>query len=400
MIPEIRKKFNSEFKDETYNKFLNELNSVLKYPTDFRVCETPLFLSEELSNELIQASDEICHQLSDKNLIERCKQAIPDNLKVPGVDSHPQFLSIDFALYKGDDDKIHPKLIELQGFPTLYVYQYYLDEILRKHFYVPENFTCYYSNLSPEKYIHLFKKIVTGDENPENVILLEIEPHKQKTRIDFAATEELTGISTVCISDLIKKGNKLFYKKDLPTGQAGSKEIEVKRIYNRVIFDELNRTKVKYNFDFRDEFDVKWVCHPDWFFRISKFTLPMLTGKYVPNAFFVNELKSVPDDLQNYVLKPLFSFAGLGVKVEVTKEILQSIPDPENYILQEKINYAPLIETPDEKSKVEIRMMFLWDKEPTLVNNLIRTSKGKMMGVDFNKNKTWVGSSTAYHQSK
>jgi hypothetical protein len=400
MIPEIRKKFNSEFKDETYNKFLNELNSFLKYPTDFRVCETPLFLSEELTNELTQASNDICHQLSDKNLIEKCKLAIPDNLKVPSIDSHPQFLSIDFALYKGKDEKTHPKLIELQGFPTLYAYQYYLDKILRKYFSVSENFTCYYDNQNSEEYIQLFKKIVVGDENPENVILLEIEPHKQKTRIDFAATEELIGISTVCISDIIPKGNKLYYKKDLPNGQAGSKEIEVKRIYNRVIFDELNRTQVKYNFDFRDEFDVKWICHPDWFFRISKYTLPLLTGKYVPKAFFVNELESIPDVLDNYVLKPLFSFAGLGVKVEVTKETLQSIPDPENYILQEKIEYEPLIETPDEKSKVEIRMMFLWDDKPLLVNNLIRTSKGKMMGVDFNKNKTWVGSSTAYHLSK
>ena len=393
MIPEIRKKFNSDFNEETFNKFLNELNSVLKYPTDFRVCETPLFLSNELADELIQASNDICYQLTDKGLIDRCKLAIPDSLKVPGVDSHPQFLSIDFALYEGDDKKIHPKLIELQGFPTLYAYQYYLDKILRKYFYVPEDFTCYYNNLTPEEYILLFKKIVVGDEDPENVILLEIEPHKQKTRIDFAATEVLTGISTVCISDIIPRGNKLYYKND-------SQEIEIKMIYNRVIFDELNRTQVKYNFDFRDEFDVKWVCHPDWFFRISKYTLPLLRGKYVPKAFFVNELKSVPDDLQNYVLKPLFSFAGLGVKVEVTKEMLQSISDPENYILQEKINYAPLIKTPDEKSKVEIRMMFLWDKEPLLVNNLIRTSKGKMMGVDFNKNKTWVGSSTAYHHSK
>ena len=393
MIPEVRKKFNSDFNEETFNKFLNELNSVLKYPTDFRVCETPLFLSNELADELIQASNDICYQLTDKGLIDRCKLAIPDSLKVPGVDSHPQFLSIDFALYEGDDKKIHPKLIELQGFPTLYAYQYYLDKILRKYFYVPEDFTCYYNNLTPEEYILLFKKIVVGDEDPENVILLEIEPYKQKTRIDFAATEVLTGISTVCISDIIPRGNKLYYKND-------SQEIEIKRIYNRVIFDELNRTQVKYNFDFRDEFDVKWVCHPDWFFRISKYTLPLLRGKYVPKAFFVNELKSVPDDLQNYVLKPLFSFAGLGVKVEVTKEMLQSISDPENYILQEKINYAPLIKTPDEKSKVEIRMMFLWDKEPLLVNNLIRTSKGKMMGVDFNKNKTWVGSSTAYHHSK
>jgi hypothetical protein len=98
------------------------------------------------------------------------------------------------------------------------------------------------------------------------------------------------------------------------------------------------------------------------------------------------------------VLKPLFSFAGLGVKIDVTEQMLDKIKDPENYILQEKVEYTPLIETLDEYAKVEIRMMYFYDKEPILVNNLVRQSKGKMIGVDYNKDKTWVGGSAALHR--
>jgi hypothetical protein len=99
----------------------------------------------------------------------------------------------------------------------------------------------------------------------------------------------------------------------------------------------------------------------------------------------------------------LYSFAGEGVEVDVTKEMLDKItsssnlPAGQDYILQKKIEYAPLVETPDGFAKAEIRMMFIWNDKPLLVNNLVRMSKGKMMGVAFNKDKTWVGSSLAYH---
>ena len=111
----------------------------------------------------------------------------------------------------------------------------------------------------------------------------------------------------------------------------------------------------------------------------------------------MNDLKILPDNLDNYVLKPLYSFAGSGVIIDLNKDILNKITDKENYILQEKINYKPVISTPEGKSKMEIRLMYIWDKEPVLVHNLVRLSKGKMIGVDFNKNKTWVGSSIAFH---
>jgi hypothetical protein len=390
MIPELREKFNLEFRQETYDNLITELNSEFRYPTDFRVSETPVFLSGEIKSELIAACDDILVQIQDEEFKRKSQSAIPNDLVVPNESDHPEFLQIDFALCQDSSGILVPKLVELQGFPTVYGYQYYLANLMWKYFNIDSDLSPYFNSLDKDGYLRELRHIIIGENNPENVILLEIDPGKQKTRIDFAATEKLLGINSVCISDVIQQGRKLFYKKK-------NKTIHIDRIYNRVIFDELKRNNVSFGFDFRDEIDVKWIAHPNWFFKLSKYSLPMLHGKYVPACYFLNELKDVPDDLNNYVLKPLFSFAGHGVDIDITMEKLKAIEDPENYILQKKIDYTSIIKTHDVNSKVEIRMMFLWDKEPLLVNNLVRMSKGKMMGVDFNKNKTWIGSSLAFH---
>jgi hypothetical protein len=261
---------------------------------------------------------------------------------------------------------------------------------VRRHFEIPQNFSSFFSGLDGGSYVQLLKKVILADKDPMNVVLLEIDPHLQKTRVDFACTEELVGIKTVNLGDVIKKGKKLYYNHN-------GKEIPIDRIYNRVIYDELERKNFKFNFKFSDDLDVEWAGHPNWFFKISKYSLPSLKGKYVPRCYFLNELDTYPDELNKFVLKPLFSFAGLGVEVDVTKDMLDKVNDKSNYILQEKVEYTPLIKTPDEYAKVEVRLMILWDDKPILATNLIRTSKGKMMGVDFNKNKTWVGSNLAYH---
>jgi hypothetical protein len=391
MITQLRKKFNAEFTQEKYEAFLNDINTTLKYPADFRISETPLFLSNDLKNKLLKACDELCKQLTNNDFKLKMKDAVPPHLHIPGETDHPEFFVFDFAICKNESGQFYPKLIELQGFPTLYGYQYFFEKKLKEHFDIPENFTTYFNGITPEKYVEMLREVIVGEADPANVILLEIEPEKQKTRIDFAATEKLLGVREVCISDVIKHGKVIFYKwKGI--------EIPIERIYNRVIFDELSRTEKNFNFDLQEELNVTWAPHPNWFYKISKYSLPVLKGEFVPKCFYLRDLISYPNDLENYVLKPLFSFAGLGVKIDVTKQMLDEIKDPENYILQEKVEYAPLIETPDEFAKVEIRMMYFYNIQPILVNNLVRQSKGKMMGVDFNKNKTWVGGSAALHK--
>jgi len=390
LIPELRKRFNSSFRQSAYESLLRDLNSAQRWPADFRVAETPVFLSQELTDDLLRASNEILATLQAPGYAAKFANAVPPELAVPGETPHPVFLQLDFAICKDADGAFTPRLIELQGFPSLYCYQILLDDTWRKHFSIPKDFSSYFNGLDRDKYIALLKKIIVADADPENVILLELEPEKQKTRIDFACTESYLGFPTVDLKDLIERKKKLFYKKD-------GNEIPVERIYNRVIFDDLARRERYANFHFGNEHNVTWVGHPNWFFKISKYTLPLLSSSYCPSCFFLSSLDSYPPDLEHYVLKPLFSFAGAGVEMDVNRQMLDAIRNRDHYILQRKVDYAPLVETPDGFSKVEIRMMFVWTSKPMLVNNLVRMSKGKMMGVDFNKDKTWIGSSLAYH---
>ena len=252
-----------------------------------------------------------------------------------------------------------------------------------------------FSGLDENSYLELLRRVIVADANLENVILLEIEPEKQKTRIDFAATESLLGISPVCLTKIKKRGRQLFYQRD-------GREVRIERIYNRVIFDELlRRPELDIGFAFQDDLDVTWVGHPNWYFRISKHSLPFLKTEHTSPAFFADEFPAA-ERIDDYVLKPLYSFAGLGVDMEPTREKLRTLKNPSEWILQKKVDYAAFVPTTDgPKSKAEIRMMFVWPErgEPVLVNNLVRMSQGKMMGVDFNKDKTWVGSSIALHES-
>jgi hypothetical protein len=259
---------------------------------------------------------------------------------------------------------------------------------------IPADWTSSFGGLHDADYLELLRRTIIGEANPENVILLEIEPERQKTRIDFACTEVLLGIHSVCLTDVKKKGRQLFYEHD-------GREVRIERIYNRVIFDELERRPdLKPGFSFQDDLDVKWIAHPNWYYRISKHSLPFLKTPHTSPAYFADEFPS-NESIEDYVLKPLYSFAGLGVDMEPTKEKLAALPHPHSWILQKKVSYAAFVQTVDgPKSKAELRMMFLWpenDAAPTLVNNLVRMSQGKMMGVDFNKEKTWVGSSIALH---
>ncbi len=305
MIPEIRKKFNSEFSLHKYNAFLNELNTTFQYPPDFRIAETPIFLPAFLKNELINACDDILNQLQNDEFKKRSEKAIPKDLFVPDESAHPEFLQIDFAICENQDGSFFPKLIELQGFPTVYGYQFFLARLIKKHFNIEDNYTPLFNSLDEHGYVSELRNTIVGESDPENVILLEIQPEKQKTKIDFSATENLLGITTVCISDVVQQGRKLFYKYK-------GKTIPVERIYNRVIFDDLRRNDITFSFNFKDELDVKWISHPNWFFKISKYSLPLLRGKYVPECYFLNEFSGISDDLSKYVLKPLFSISSLG----------------------------------------------------------------------------------------
>jgi hypothetical protein len=387
--PAIRSAFNASFSRAKYDAFVRDLDSRLSAPTDFRVAETPLFLSEEFTRELAGAAREILDLLVTPGFSDYARSALPPGISFPGVDAHPAMLQIDFGIAQNEAGEFVPQLIELQGFPSLYCFQAYFDLVLRDHFDIPSGYSALFSSLSPDDYLQKLRDVIIADADRAGTVLLEIHPEVQKTRIDFAATEKMLGIRTVCVTKIRRRGRNLFYDRD-------GKETPIRRIYNRVVFDELTRKKPAMDFSFHDDLDVTWVPHPAWYYRISKHTLPFLKNRHVPPCTLLQDLDRVPDELSSYVLKPLFSYAGGGVIVDVTKQDLLNVTDPSGWILQKKVRYAPFVPTEDEPSKAEIRLMFLWTDRPLLVNNLVRMSKGKMMGVDYNKNRTWVGSSIAF----
>ncbi len=393
MVPALRNSFNQSFSKEKYEKFLTDLHSNYPGAIEFRVAETPVFINKAFTQKLTDACEHIIDLITDPGFKKLTERAIPITDRVPGENNHSHMIAFDFGICVNDQQEFEPQLIEMQGFPTLFGFQVYYPNILYKHFDIPSNYTQYLSDYNRETYLKDLKEVILGNHAAENVILLEIKPHEQKTKIDFYCTQDYLGIQPVCITELIQEEKKLYY-----IHEKTKQKMAVKRIYNRVIFDDLNSNKDKLGkfVDITQELEVEWVPHPNWFYRISKFTLPFINHPYVPKTFFLNEIKQLPDDLENYVLKPLFSFAGQGVVIDVTKKDIDQVKDPENWILQRKVTYADIIQTPDIAAKAEIRMMYLWKDSwdrPKAATNLARLSKGKMIGVRYNKDKEWVGGS-------
>ncbi len=391
MVPERRESFNKSFSEERYQHFLALLQQELGVSINFRPCETPVFLPSHLIDEMVGSSLAIVSQLDTPEYYNLSTRAVPARFYAPNEGSHPHFVQVDFALVEDQSGRIVPRLIELQGCASIYGFQHYLARCYRQC-YDLDGLNHLIGGLNEREYLDLFRQTVLNGHYPEEVVLMEIDPINQKTLPDFYATRELTGVRTVCITDLIRRGSRLFYRQD-------GEEIPIRRLYNRVIIDELVQRKVEIPFDLRDDLDVEWAGHPNWYFRWSKFSLPYLTHPLVPRAWFLDQLEELPSNPEDFVLKPLFSFAGSGVIVGPTPDDLRAIPVDQRggFLLQERVTYAPLVETPDERSRVEIRIMMLWPENspPIPVTTLARLSKGQMMGVSFNRNQAWVGSSIA-----
>ncbi|MCJ7467938.1 MAG: hypothetical protein MUO53_14745 [Maribacter sp.] len=397
MIPERREAFNKGFKQEYYENLQNYVTETLGEPCAFRISETPVFISKEIKEKVLEASASILDQIWQLDMDAVRQRFMPKHLQSPSPLGKPHFLAIDFGLCDDADGNISPQLIELQAFPSLMYYQPFLGKAFLHNYpnLDPTGLHYFFGNLDETSYLKTVNKVILGDENPENVILMELFPEKQKTRIDFWATKQASGIEVVCITKVIKEGKKLFYEKD-------GKRIPIHRIYNRVIFDDMQRLEnVQTNFNLFDEVDVDWITHPDWFFMISKCIMPMLRHEFIPQSYYLNDF---PPDLQlsDFVLKPLFSFAGHGIDLNPTLESISKITDKTNFLLQRKVNYAPIIKTnTDKNSKVELRILFVLDSESNKLKpviNLTRMGKGGLINVSHQNADTWIGSSISFFE--
>lgn len=394
MEPTFRRAFNAAFGPSTYPDYMGRLEKRLGCQIPFRVAETPLFMPEKLRDNLAKSATEIVRQISNPALIEKMKRAIPAHLDVPGMDPLPNCTQVDFAVTRGPDGELEGKVVELQAFPSLYalmvIQSDVMSEVLREIPGLDRRWSLYFSGRTREEFIERLRRTVVADEQPESVVLLDLQPETQKTYPDFVATKLLLGVDAICPTSLIVEGNRLFRK-------VNGRLVQIRRLYNRIVFDELAAKKVTLPFRYTDPLDVTWCSHPNWYWTWSKYTLPYADHPAVPRARYLSDLERVPEDLENYVLKPLFSFAGSGVKVDVTRADIDAVPENERsgWLLQEKIVYEPGLKMPDGSGvKAEVRMMFLRapdEAEPTLVLNLVRLSRGKMLGVDQNRDLTWVG---------
>jgi hypothetical protein len=398
MDPHFRKLYNAQFTQERYAWFQRELAQRLNCTFEFRLAETPLFLSDDFKAQAVKAANEIIAQLSEPTRLVKMKRAIPPEWNVPAMDALPSVTQVDFAIVD-DNGRFVPKLIELQGFPSLTALQVVkrdvYTEMMQSMPGLDRSWSCWFNGLDRDGFLDLARRTIVGKHDPREVILMDIDPPRQKTYPDFAATKLLFDVDAVDPTTLVKRGKKLFR----------ADGTLVRRIYNRIVFDELIQKKIQLPFDYREELDVEWVPHPNWYWTWSKFSLPFLNHPTVPKATFVSDLERVPDDLSRYVLKPLFSFAGAGVNVDPTPADIAAIPEKERnaWCIQEKIEYAPAIQAADGGGvKVEVRMMFFRpddQSKPILGQNLARLSRGKLLGVDFNRTFTWVGSSVALSPS-
>lgn len=395
MIASYRRDFNSRFNSEKYERLRREMTGRCGMEVPFALCETPCFFSNELVQRMSDDGKTLIRQLVDNpEYRARSEASIPPEFHVPNEAAHPMFVQVDFGLVRDGAGDLHPKLVELQAFPSLYAYQSVLAQAYLDAFELDPTLSYLLSGLDSDSYERLLRDAIVAGRDPKHVVLMEVHPEEQKTRPDFLLTEKMLGIRTVCITKLQKEGRRLYYQQD-------GRRVPIERIYNRTIVDELERKGVKPPFDFRDDLDVEWAGHPNWYFRISKYSIPYLKHSSVPRTWFLDQLPETPDDLENFVLKPLYSFAGLGVKIAPTRADIDAIPAEKRgeYILQERVNFTPVVETPHGATKVELRIMYIWLDELMPVLSIVRMGRGLMMGVDQNKGMRWVGSSAALIRS-
>ena len=390
----LRKLFNHAYVDSVFTRYERILTDRLG-PFPFRLAETPLFMTLELRQSLARSASEIVAALAEPQTLALLKKAIPARYNVPGMGGLPHCVQVDFALTPEPGGGLRGQVVELQAFPSLYVLESDMSDawatVLNTIPGLSGDWSCFL-DIEREKAIDIMRRTIVGDEDPAEVVLVDLDPENQKTLPDFIGTQKRFGVDYVCVTKLIKQGNKLFREKN-------GKLRRVKRLYNRMVFDELEAKGVTVPFGWNEELDVTWCSHPNWYWAWSKYSLPYLSHPAVPKSKLLSDVLELPTDLENYVLKPLFSFAGAGVIVDLTRAALDAIPAPlrSNWVLQEKVEYAPAITMPTgEGVKAEVRVMLLRPEDASALVPLlclVRLSRGKMLGVDFNRGHTWVGGS-------
>lgn len=399
MLHPLREEFNASFTPAKYRNLLGRLDAATRTHVEFRVAETPCFFAKATLDEMAEIGAALTHQLVESpEYMKAARSAIPAKYRAGNDNPQPNFMTVDFGLVRNGDGSLSPKLVELQAFPSVFGYQDVLAKEYVETHGLASDLRWHLGGHDSDSYWKLLRRVIVGEHAVENVVLLEVAPETQKTLPDFHVYEDRLGIAVVDIAKLKKDGKRLFYEKD---GQW----VAIERIFNRAIVDEIERKQIALPFDYRDELDVEWAGHPNWYFEISKFSLPYLDHPSVPKAVFLDDWFAgrgegkLPEQREGLLLKPLYSFAGQGIKFAPSDVDLEAIPveDRHLYLLQERATFEPVIRTPNGDTMAEVRIMYLWPDGAAMepVISLVRMGRGLMMGVDQNKNQEWVGGSAA-----
>ncbi len=402
MIEPYRSDFNARFTPARYAEMLRLLEQRTRTPIEFRVAETPCFFAPGMMDRMVRAGIEMTSQLlADAAYMEASNAAIPEAYRVPHPDAHPHFMTVDFGLVRDAAGELQPTLVEMQAFPSLFGYQTVLASAYRDAFELDPRLNSLLGGLDEDSYWSVLHEVIVGAHDPAHVVLAEVEPEAQKTRADFEVYRQRLGVRTVDVARLIKQGNRLFHR-DPENGQL----VRVERIYNRVIVDELLRKRIALPFDYRDDLDLEWAGHPNWYFRISKFSIPHLSHASVPAAVFLDDWfagpgrERLPEDRGQWVLKPLYSFAGKGIQFAPSEQELAEIAPNQRheYLLQQRVRFEPVIRTPQGLTQAEIRILYAWPDNGSMTPmiSLVRMGRGLMMGVDHNRDRAWVGGSAGF----
>lgn len=389
----LRSAFNAQYPPERYEQFLSAIETRAGERPKWRVSDTPIFFETPLIEKMARYGKELLPQLTAPTYRAAAAKAIPAEFRVPSRDEHPTFIVVDFGLVEGPDGRLEPKLVELQGFPGLYAFAPVLADAHIAAHGLDHGLTPFLGGLDRKSYASLLKRAILGNHDPENVVLMEIDPSNQSTSIDFTMTEKLAGVKAVDIREIKKDGRELYYERD-------GRRISIKRIYNRAIVDELVRRQISSDFRFTDDVDVEWAGNPNWFFEISKFSLPFLKHESVPRSRFLDQAADAASEvLESSVLKPLFSFGGNGVNLHPTRADIDAIPQDQRWqwVLQDRMRYVPFIETPFGMTKAEVRIMYIWLEELIPAISYVRMGRGEMMNVGKNK-EGWAGSTVGLYR--
>jgi hypothetical protein len=418
VIPALRQDFNRRFRPEAYRSMLHGVDAVARAHVAFPIAETPCFFPKALLDEMAQIGADLTQRLiDDPEYLARSLAAIPEMWRAADQDAHPHFLTADFGLVREPDGRLTPRLVEMQAFPSIFGFQWVLSEAYRSAFDLAPSLRFLLSGLDEAGYWKLLRQVIVAGHDPENVVLTDVDPAAQKTLPDFNITADRLGIRIVDIAAIEPEDRREARSAQPPSRlcyRQGRRLIPIRRIYNRAIVDELVAKQIRLQFDYRESFDVEWAGHPNWYFHVSKFALPWLDHPAAPPAVFLSDWLNprrsktiqdrLPEDRNRWILKPLYSFAGQGIVFAPTDEQLAAIPPAErsHYLLQERVKFEPVIDTPEGPTQAEIRILYGWPDRGDLtpVIGLVRLGRGKMMGVDHNKGQRWVGASSAFFEPK